>query len=657
MIDAAWLRRLGRDGLAELMRRRSETVAAPHPRSLAELAERLVDPAAVIAVLRRLDLPTLQLTEALAALGGWEVPENALTELLGRPDGADIERPITILRAHALLWRSPDLSLVGPARTAFGRPLGLAPPAAVLLSGLTSEDVREIARRLGVRPAGNKAAIVAQTSEALTDVRQLEILLSTAPVGARELVSALAHSQRQEMDFGHFSIRHSKVRTPTQWAMSVGLLIRSDAYGPQLDMPAEVALALRGASYRAPFDPAPPEPTWQEVDPAGVTGSALGSAGEFLRLSSGLLDEVARAPLALLRTGGIGVRELRRLAKLLQAPAAAIRLAVAVAVRSGLLDVSGKVALLSERYDDWLRLEPAARFIDLLYAWWTLPQTPTDEPEAAWSPAGPGLGVQELRLGVLAAAMGEPAQAPVDVRIPALLATWRRPYGFNGADPVAAATLCWQEATLLGVVGAGAVSPIGRALLDGDDLALAASLQPLGSAIRSVRVQADLTAVVAGTPAADLAELLDAMAARESSGVATIWRFDPGSVRRALDAGHTAEDLLARLEVVASGPLPQPLRYLVGDVERRHGSVRACEVVCCLRSEDTALLAEVAADRRLRTLGLRSLAPTVLAGGQPLHATLAALRAAGYAPVAEAADGTVTVERAERRRGSPAAGR
>lgn len=158
--------------------------------------------------------------------------------------------------------------------------------------------------------------------------------------------------------------------------------------------------------------------------------------------------------------------------------------------------------------------------------------------------------------------------------------------------------------------------------------------------------------MVTGTPAAELAELLDLAADSESVAAASTWRFSPASVRRALDAGHDAGRLLAELAAVAIGGLPQPLAYLIGDVARRHGAVRGHEATCCLRSDDPALLAEIAADRRLRGLGLRALAPTVLAGTCPLADTLAALRKAGYAPVAEAADGTPVLEREPRRRTS-----
>jgi hypothetical protein len=63
-----------------------------------------------------------------------------------------------------------------------------------------------------------------------------------------------------------------------------------------------------------------------------------------------------------------------------------------------------------------------------------------------------------------------------------------------------------------------------------------------------------------------------------------------------------------------------------------------------IHGDEPALLAELAAHRKLAGLGLRQLAPTVLLSRTPLDKTLAAIRGAGYAPVAETADGTVRVE-------------
>ena len=259
-------------------------------------------------------------------------------------------------------------------------------------------------------------------------------------------------------------------------------------------------------------------------------------------------------------------------------------------------------------------------------------------------PGGDGTAAS-LRAAVLAEAAREPGTAPIDAAALGALVRWRQPYGLGGPDPAAELAAVWREAALVGALGAGAVSAAGHALLRGAESDLLDALAGVGSAVGTVSLQTDLTAVVTGTPDGELSALLDSVADRESTGVASTWRFGPASVRRALDAGRTADELATALTAVSPAGLPQPLTYLIRDVARRHGQVRGQDAACCLRGADAALLAEIAADRRLRSLGLRVVAPTVLVGAKPLAETLAALRAAGYAPVAESADGSTQVER------------
>ncbi len=82
-------------------------------------------------------------------------------------------------------------------------------------------------------------------------------------------------------------------------------------------------------------------------------------------------------------------------------------------------------------------------------------------------------------------------------------------------------------------------------------------------------------------------------------------------------------------ELVDALDLPQPLAYLINDTARGHGRIRIAPAACVIHGEEPALLAELAAHRRLSKLGLRQLAPTVLVSRSPLQKTLDALRAEG----------------------------
>lgn len=73
-------------------------------------------------------------------------------------------------------------------------------------------------------------------------------------------------------------------------------------------------------------------------------------------------------------------------------------------------------------------------------------------------------------------------------------------------------------------------------------------------------------------PSTHLAAVLNAYADPESANAATVWRFTPTSIRRALDTGHTARRILDGLAAITTSPLPQP--YLITDTARTHGRLR-----------------------------------------------------------------------------------
>jgi hypothetical protein len=238
------------------------------------------------------------------------------------------------------------------------------------------------------------------------------------------------------------------------------------------------------------------------------------------------------------------------------------------------------------------------------------------------------------------------------------------------------------QAELLGLTGRGALAAHGRALLastggpsaavptasgpatteptaaeptaaqqSAAERAAAARLAPLlPEPLNRVLLQADLTAVAPGPLTPELGRRLGLAADIESKGGATVYRFTPASVRRALDAGMTAAELQSFLTEHSTTEVPQPLHYLVDDVARRHGLLRVGAAGSYLRCDDDALLTELLTDRRAAPLQLTRLAPTVLAAQAAPDTVLAKLRAIGYAPAAESAGGQVLITRADARR-------
>ncbi|GAB2687366.1 helicase C-terminal domain-containing protein [Kitasatospora kifunensis] len=659
---ASWLRGIDAPKLTRVLAARPDATSAPEPRSVGELADRLQRPASVALALPRLALPEVQVAEALAALT--PVPREVLANLLDATDGERARALDAVLEAltdRALVW--PDgnglLHMASTLRQAWDSPLELDAPLARLLADTTSEKLGRILAALGIRSAGSgKQQRLAALVGALSDPDRVAALVAKAPTTTRKLLEQRATRAPERPTLLMFATPQSDSEPGARWALERGLLIpEQHRYGPAR-MPAEVALALRGPGWRAPFDAVQPVVRSVPVTASEIDREAAAAAMAFAAHASSVLGECAVSPPTRLKAGGIGVRELSRLGKAAQCEEIAVRLALETAYPAGLLAPDGDQVAATEAYDGWAEQEPADRLAALLRAWWTLPLTPGESrdedgkalPALAGTP--PRAGCVRTRHGLLTATAqlpaGEGAKDPAEL---GALIVWRNPFVHElpqDALPFATVT---REAELLGVLAHGALSPIGAALLSDDPEAVtAACRQLLPAATGTARFGSDLTAVVSGTPSASLSRLLDSVADRETVGAASVWRFSPRSVRRALDAGHTPTALTADLAAVAVEPLPQPLSYLVQDTARGHGRVRVVSAACVIHGEEPALIAELAAHRKLAQLRLRQLTPTVLVSRTSPDKTLAALRAAGYAPVAEKSDGTVRIERVQPRR-------
>ncbi|OIV35239.1 hypothetical protein BIV57_22635 [Mangrovactinospora gilvigrisea] len=662
-----WLSGLDGPRLARMLALRKDAASAPEPRSLGELADRLQRPGSVALVLPHLTLPCLQAAEALAALGV-RATRDSLAELLGPMPPAAVhalDATLDALSDQALVWPGDNGTLRMPAavRQAWSTPLGLDAPLQALLAGATSEELRGMLAALGIKPPGTKQNRLAALVEHHSDAQRVAALVAQAPAATRKLLEHSSRSTPRQSLFVVFGAPALDVRPGARWALDRGLLLQDrHGYGP-VRMPAEVALALRGPDWHAPFEPLPPVAQLVPVTSSEVEREAAVAATAFAAHAASVLSACATAPPARLKSGGIGARELARLGKAAQADDAVVRIALETAYAAGLLARDGDRVRPTKAYDAWAEQEPADRLAVLLRAWRSLPLTPArardDDNKALPALAGAPAcdGCLQARHGLLTAAAGLPPGQGVKAAAElGPLVAWHRPLA-DDASPEGTAPFSTviREAELLGVLARGALSPLGACLAAHPDEELGTTARRLlPPATTTARIGADLTAVVTGTPSARLAALLDSMADRESSGTASVWRFSTGSIRRALDTGLAPDDITADLAACSTTGLPQPLTYLVADTARGHGRVRIAPAACVLHGDEPALLAELAAHRALSKLALRQLAPTVLVSGSPPATTLAALRAAGYAPVAETAGGTVRIEERQTQRAATA---
>ncbi|MFI8278665.1 helicase-associated domain-containing protein [Streptomyces sp. NPDC085929] len=652
--------------LAALLHARPDLLG-PVPGDMTQLATRAGTRASVVRALDRLDRFALQTAEALAVAPD-PCPYPVLESLLAGEQGstgedngarAELPRALATLRDQALVWGDDErLRLVRTARELLapsaGRPspTGLGPTVAEATAGMSPTRVQEIVAAAGLPATHDPVSAVTALTGLFTDPQRMSALLDEAPAEAHQVLGRLVWGP----PYGEVTPNPT---APVRWLRDHGLLLPASAR--TVVLPREVALHLRGGlAHRVTEPVAPAVPADREHRPQLVDANAAGQALAALSTVEELVKSWEHNGPPVLRAGGLSVRDLKRTAATLDATEPAAAFWIELAYAAGLLASDGEA---DERYaptpafDDWLELPPAERWSALAAAW--LPATRTaglvgeqDAKGRTLSVLGPELdrsAAPEVRRRVLEllAALPEGGSAAPDALLARL--AWERPVRGTSALRARLAQWTLTEAEVLGVTGRGALAAQGRALLEHRDPApLLAPLLP--EPVDHVLLQADLTAVAPGPLRRALGDVLAVLADVESKGGATVYRFTPGSVRRALDSGRTASDLHAFLAEHSITPVPQPLAYLIDDVARRHGHLRVGAASSYVRCDDDGMLNEILADKRSAGLGLRRLAPTVLAAQAEPGALLDGLRAMGYAPAAESRTGDVLVARADAHR-------
>ena len=557
---------------------------------------------------------------------------------------------------------------VAALEAAFGpHPFGLGPWAAEPLS---IEQLPPILEELSEDTAGGKPVVPAAS------VEMLQALTWGPPAG---------------------TLRAGGTAPGAAPLIERGWLERSsDAHGrTRFILPRQVALALRGGRLTREPLTAPEAGDLETVGADVVASEASFHAEEAVRLVAALLEEWGREGGTIRRTGGVSARALARTADALGLEVDTAARIIEITAGAGLLglDDDGATWVPSSQAAGWLTDSLPQRWAPLALAWSGSARTPwltgtrdddgtlravlSPDLEAGWA--------ARLRARVLALLGDLPPGASATPAFVRAALTWQSP---RRTIPGGAISAVLAEAETLGITGGGALTEAGRILarraaasLDEQDLGIsggpggptdprdagraedaggeayaeplsddealtaleAALAADLPAAVEMILVQSDLTAIVPGRPAPELAALLERTSVVESRGGALTVRFTPESVRGALDVGYRAEEITQAIGRYSPTPLPDSLSVLIQDAARHHGAVRVRAVSALLRIGDEATAAGLLAEPRLRDLGLDQVAPGILVATASAGQVLRELRATGLAPVTEDASGHLVV--------------
>lgn len=652
---AEYLSGMGEASLTALLHARPDVLVPPVPRGFNQLAQRLGGAQSLGAALRTANRDMVIVGQAIVALGS-SATVPGLIRLLGASEQA-VRDAVAELCGRGLAWDTAGiLRLPEQLEAHWLAEIGGGRPVAKIAGSVLAENLRAALEAFGTTSAGlRKPELTARLSELMADLPGLTTVIAELPKPVRDRLREFRNGYHEY--HSRFSSPRPRAgdRDPTELLIAAGLLLPAN-YG--LELPREVAVAswLTGRELTLTGRPdIPPAGPLTGTDEPAVRRAAQAAAQEALRGVTTLLDEAGAASIAALKKGGIGPRERARLAKRLSIPDDVLVLWIDLAYAAGLLGHADAGYAPTHSYVEWRAAPPSRQWAGLVEAWFSLEHAPTsrgipgDKELAPPLPLGSAAGL--LRRALLAAARSGASVCTAGKEI-----DWFVPlHGYDAAQRAEKVAAAVREAELLGVIATDVVSELGEHLLavtastpesaSGDaveELARrCAALLPETPC--SVILQSDLTAVVSGQPSVAVSALLNDSALVETHGAARIWRFTPASVRGALDAGWSAQDLLTELATISARPVPQPLEYLITDVARRHGQIRVRGMRSCVIA-DEALITEILHTRSLTKLHLSRLAPTVLSSPSSLDEVLARLREAGLSPMAEDAQGTMIVE-------------
>ncbi len=623
----AWLADLDDDALIRLLQLRPD-LSQPPPGTIAALAARATSRQSVKAATDSLDFLHLAVLDALLVLHAdtCEVPVTEVTTLLGdRVDETPVLAALDDLRERALVWGDSAVRVV--------------PEAAAGLPWFPGQAVVEATNH----SADEIASLLEGLDQAQGDL--LARLLDGSPVGRTRDAAPDTPPDR-----------------PVRRLLEAGLLRQLD--NETVILPRVVGQAMRG-EVPGPVELTPPELNLTTTTPADVDAVAAGAAIDLLREVELVIETLGGTPVPELRNGGLGVRDVKRLAKTTGIDEPRLGLLLELAAGAGLIaagmpdpdpgEGTGPYWAPTVAADRFVESATAARWYLLASTWLELPARPAligsrgpdGKPFAALSDSLYSTAAPLDRRLLLTVLAELPTGSGVDAADASRAMIWRRPRWSARLQPGTVADLL-AEAHTLGMVGRGAISTPGRALLAGepDEAVVTAMSKALPKPLDHFLLQADLTVIVPGPLERELAEQLAEVATVESAGAAMVYRISEASIRRALDTGSTASQLHAFFEKHSKTPVPQGLTYLIDDVARRHGQLRVGMASSFVRCEDPALLAQAVGSPAAERLDLRLLAPTVAVSQAPIGDVLAALREAGLAPAAEDSTGTIVDIRA-----------
>jgi hypothetical protein len=430
-----------------------------------------------------------------------------------------------------------------------------------------------------------------------------------------------------------------KPGTAIGWLLENNILIPMDSH--TVALPREFGIKLRGGKVHKELNIKAPDLTGKKIAQKQIDLAAIANISTVLRWCEELLHNLSDEPPTALRTGGIGIRDLKRIAEHIGVDEACAGFIAELCYLGGLLVIDPDDQILpTSAFDLWLTKDPEERWYALTVLWLESSRVAgligktTDKNIAPLGPELDRAGVGLIKQTTLKVLLANPEITP-EISSLQVIVKWFNPQRANNDF------IQWniREAEWLGITGQGALSTYGKNLITSEEILGIEAALP--KPVDHILIQADNSAVAPGPLTAELAAEMGTLADIESRGGATVYRFSESSIRRGLDHGKTGDQIKTFLTKISKTPMPQPLDYLIADIAKRHGRLRVGQAHSYIRCEDEGIVQQILHDKKCEHLRLRKIAPTVLVSEFELTEVISELREFGYLPAAENAGGVL----------------
>jgi hypothetical protein len=382
-------------GLAESLAELSDTelaqffafrpeLADPVPATFADLAVRSTAAFSVHNCVAALDQRQREVLDAIAYLS----EPCTINDICAVPslhaDPVVVTKIVAQLRAFGLVVPTEVLegsvfwTVPVALKRAIPSPFALRAPMAKLLDRYTAPDIRMIATNLGIASEStSKSGVMAEIINFITTPGALDSLWDRAIPGCDSVLRGVHDELGGIFALDTRPWSRKEIPEPIAWLLSHGLLLPLDQETVVIGQ--ELSIMLRGGSPIMAFSTEPPVVATRSAKQLVTTRSGVVALtpGELISAVAAIGHEWGRSVPAPLKTGGVGVKEIRAMTKIVGVDEASTARLVELAGAAGLLvadDYAGRLGP-TPRFDEWLKDSALDRWMVLVRTWADLPRS------------------------------------------------------------------------------------------------------------------------------------------------------------------------------------------------------------------------------------------------------------------------------------------